>query len=312
MPGALPFHLINAFAPSFHGGNQAAVVIFPANDERSTDEEWLKLVARDFNFSETAYLVPLDGYEGRGGKEGRWNLRWFTPQEEVTLCGHATLASAQTLFSLHPSLETISFENRFAGTLTARKVPEGKVEIVLPSLSSDVITGLGKEGRDTAQDEAIALALKVDAGDILDVSDFGFSGAASKFVLLKSEVPLEQLKVDIKALATMAGSWIVTQISDKSSTDASQLDINSRFFGPGLGVDEDPVTGSAHAYLTGYYLASPAQRFLPEHMRKDPLSVVIQGTQVSERRGELRCTWDGGKVKVVGKAFEFARGTLHN
>ncbi|WVF70730.1 hypothetical protein IAT40_005523 [Kwoniella sp. CBS 6097] len=333
-PSKLPFHLVNAFTPSKFGGNQAAVVLFDsANDKRSKDEEWMRLIARDFNFSETAYLVPLDqgGYQ-EGSEEGSWGLRWFTPSEEVELCGHATLASASTLFTLYPSLQRIRFETRYSGTLTSTRVPDGKgIEIVLPSFSSDVLSTLGKGHTETrTRANEVAAALGVDVALVRDVSEIKFSGMPSIIVLLDSSIDLKGLKVDVKALGQVSGGWFVTQIASESDGHANdhakgetdKLHINSRVFGPGLGIDEDPVTGSAHAYFTGYYLNSPASKFLPARFQSgsgsdsgsrpnvDLSKVEIVGRQVSERGGLLRCKWDNGKVRIVGQAVEFARGTL--
>ncbi|OCF38792.1 hypothetical protein I317_07421 [Kwoniella heveanensis CBS 569] len=327
----LPFHLVNAFTPSKFGGNQAAVVLFDngsEQDKRSTDEDWMRLVARDFNFSETAYLVPLEGAGGEGyykdgEEEGNWGLRWFTPSEEVELCGHATLASASTLFTLYPSLQRIAFQTRWSGILisTRTKTSSGEagIEIILPSFSPDVLAGLanGEFGQDRA--EQVAGALGVDVEAVRDVSDIKFSGMPSIIVLLDSSVDVKGLKVDAKALGKISGGWFVTQIapeSEDANADAGETEklyINSRVFGPGLGIDEDPVTGSAHAYFTGYYLNSPASKFLPSrfHTKQSDLgNVEIVGRQVSARGGLLRCKWDEGKVKIVGQAVEFARGSL--
>ncbi|WVQ97104.1 hypothetical protein IAU59_004214 [Kwoniella sp. CBS 9459] len=318
---ALPFHLVNAFTPSKFGGNQAAVVLFDGTtDKRSTDEEWMRLVARDFNFSETAYLVPLnDGGYKDGSEEGKWGLRWFTPTEEVELCGHATLASASTLFTLYPTLQRISFETRYSGTLTSTQASEGAgIEIVLPSFTQEILDTLGKGFTNDRVNE-VAGALGVEVGVVRDVSEIKFSGMPSVITLLDSSVDLKGLNVDAKALGKVSGGWFVTQIAPgfkdldaKGETD--KLYINSRIFVPGLGVDEDPVTGSAHAYLTGYYLNSPASKFLPPRFHSgdnvDLTKVELVGRQVSARGGLLRCKWDDGKVRIVGQAIEFARGSL--
>lgn len=121
---------------------------------------------------------------------------------------------------------------------------------------------------------------------------------------------------------------IVTQVAREQPDD--QLHINSRVFAPGLGIVEDPVvsafsrkksgytltlksqTGSAHAYLTGYYVNSPlAAKLLPKKFADSPMTTVLNGTQLSKRGGKIICTWDDGKVKLVGKVWEFGRGTLN-
>lgn len=124
---------------------------------------------------------------------------------------------------------------------------------------------------------------------------------------------------------------IVTQVARQQQQPDDQLHINSRVFAPGLGIAEDPVvsafpwntiqngytltlksqTGSAHAYLTGYYVNSPlADKLLPEKFADSPMTTVLNGTQLSKRGGKIICTWDDGKVKLVGKVWEFGRGTL--
>ncbi|KAK8865784.1 hypothetical protein IAR55_000931 [Kwoniella newhampshirensis] len=304
------FHLVNAFAPTSHAGNQASVIVFPstaADDPRTTDEGFMRLVARDFNFSETAYVVPTE-------EKGRYGLRWWTPAVEAHLCGHATLASAFVLFHLNPNLHDLNFDTQWAGTLTAKRVSVQEVEIILPSLEPNVLATFGHgslDGEDQRRIQEIAEALSVSGGEVRAVEECPFGERTSFIIELDGEVNLEDLVVDFKALAGLSeGLIIVTQI-DKTMSEDGRLHINSRVFGPKVGIDEDPVTGSAHAYLTGYYLASPRSKSLPEAFRQHPTATIIEGRQLSARGGELRCTWDNGNVKLVGKAFEFGRGTLN-
>ncbi|WWD18033.1 hypothetical protein CI109_102480 [Kwoniella shandongensis] len=303
------FHLLNAFAPHPHAGNQAAVVVFPstaADDPRTNDEEYMKYLARDFGFSETAYVVPTE-------EEGRFGLRWWTPEVEINLCGHATLATAFVLFSHNPKLDHLNLDTRWSGTLTAKRISHQEVEIVLPSLAPSVLATFGHgslDGEDKRRVAEVAEALGVSSDEILAVEEYGEDNNQSLIVELKGEVDLKNLQhIDHKALLGLSkGLTIVTQINPESKDKT--LYLNSRVFASGLGIDEDPVTGSAHAYLTGYYLASPRSKSLSEPFRQNPADVVIEAKQLSHRGGELRCTWDNGNVKLVGKAFEWARGML--
>ncbi|KAE8540096.1 hypothetical protein D1P53_004034 [Cryptococcus gattii VGV] len=304
----LPFFLLNAFAPTLHSGNQAAVVVFDsASHPQSTDEQFMALVARDFNFAETAYLVPLDN--NGVGNVGKYGLRWFTPAEEVALCGHATLAASQAVFSINPAFETIEFTTRFSGVLTARQVEGKQVQITLPSLPQNVLETFG--GKCSKDDfRKVGSVFGVEEEEIVAVSPFAFGTRSSVIVSLSPEVDLAKVEVsEADLLAFSDGMIIVTQVAREQPDD--QLHINSRVFAPGLGIVEDPVTGSAHAYLTGYYVNSPlAAKLLPKKFANSPLTTVLNGTQLSKRGGEIICTWDDGKVKLVGKAWEFGKGTL--
>ncbi|OXG52506.1 hypothetical protein J010_01663 [Cryptococcus neoformans] len=309
MPSSpLPFYLLNAFAPTLHSGNQAAVVFFDsASHPQSTDEQFMTLVARDFNFAETAYLVSLDG--NRESKVGKYGLRWFTPEEEVALCGHATLAASQAVFSINPAFETIEFTTRFSGVLTAKKVEDKQVEITLPSLPKNVLEAFG--GKSSKEDlTKVGSVFGVKEEEIVAVSPFAFGTRSSVIVSLSPQVDLAKIKAsEADLLAFSDGMIIVTQVAREQPDD--QLHINSRVFAPGLGITEDPVTGSAHAYLTGYYVNSPlTTELLPKKFAGSLLTTVLNGTQLSKRGGRLICIWDDGKVKLVGKAWEFGRGTL--
>lgn len=267
----------------------------------------MTLVARDFNFAETAYLIPL---EGNGeGCVGKYGLRWFTPEEEVALCGHATLAASQAVFSINPDFETIEFTTRFSGVLTARKIESKQVEITLPSLPKNVLEAF--DGKSSKEDlRKVSSVFGVKEEEIVAVSPFAFGTRSSVIVSLAPEVDLAKVEAsEANLLAFSDGMIIVTQVAREQPDD--QLHINSRVFAPGLGVIEDPVTGSAHAYLTGYYVNSPlTAKLLPKKFADSPLTTVLNGTQLSKRGGRLICTWDDCKIKLVGKAWEFGRGTL--
>ncbi|WWC86047.1 uncharacterized protein L201_000918 [Kwoniella dendrophila CBS 6074] len=313
----LQFHLLNAFVveSNRYSGNQAAVVLFEdQSDERSKDDNWLTLTARDFNYSETAYLVPLSASDD--GKQGEWGLRWFTPEVEINLCGHATLASSEVLFSLNPLLETAKYHTK-SGILTAKRDGNDKVEISLPGLSKEVLSNLVKEDIDQSETKGLARAFDIDnvESSILGYSEIDFSGIKCLVVQLNDNVKVDDIKVDIKALVEITGSAVVTQVDKAKSIETKQLHINSRVFGPAFGIEEDPVTGSSHAHLTGYYLNSAGTKHIPRELLEQvgsPKELVVIGHQRSKRGGELICRWnDDGNIRITGKAFEFGRGTLN-
>ncbi|WRT63891.1 uncharacterized protein IL334_000817 [Kwoniella shivajii] len=316
LTSSLPFHLVNAFIVNddLHSGNQASVVVFPDDqDERWKDERWLLNVAKDFNYSETAFLVPLSSpSQAETDTIGRWELRWFTVQEEVHLCGHATLATSKVLFSLYPSLDKVEFSTRYSGTLTAIKTEDDGIEITLPGMEDEYLSKAGTRGsEDEIERLSVALGL-LDSGDILGISECLYSGDRSPIVQISDKVDIRDIQIDFKSLVTFSKSMVITQIDTlKSTEESNRLHIKSRVFGPGLGLDEDPVTGSAHADLCGYYLASPANKYLPEHLRDNPKIEVI-ALQCSQRGGELTLRWDEEirKARIIGRAHQFAGGTL--
>ncbi|OCF73599.1 hypothetical protein I204_05442 [Kwoniella mangroviensis CBS 8886] len=311
---SLQFHLLNAFVVGSnpHSGNQASVVLFSdPQDKRSTDDVWMTAVARDFGFSETAYLVPINE------DEGEWGLRWFTPEVEVNLCGHATLASSKVLFSLYPNLSKINFQTKFSGILTAVKVNEEEIQITLPGLSSKTLSTFGNSPTNSEEVGLLESAFGLSKGGILGYEENDFSGNRCLIVQLNEDVDVQSVKVDIKALVEVTGCAVITQVDTSESLRTGQLHINSRVFGPALGIDEDPVTGSFHAHLTGYYLLSSSTKYIPEQLLDtvtSPKELTVIGHQRSSRGGLLKCKVDKkdeSKVKVVGSAFEFGRGTLN-
>ncbi|KAK4687491.1 trans-2,3-dihydro-3-hydroxyanthranilate isomerase, partial [Tremellales sp. Uapishka_1] len=305
MSSPLPFHTANAFiGTSPFSGNQAAVVLFPTSTHpRANNDEYYQYIARDFNLSETAFLVPA-------ATEGEYGLRWFTPTYEIDLCGHATLASASTLFDLYPHLETLRFQTRFKDELTASRRLTG-IEIVLPTLSPErllqIIDSTETEVY-TASIASICESLGVQPRDVVNITEIEFAGR-SLVVELTPEVDVQKLKLDYPVLLKVCGAGaIVTQIQKESGGNI--LKINSRVFAPGIEIDEDPVTGSAHAYLAGYYLLSSVSARLPTTC--PPKEVEIHAVQCSPRGGEMVCKLDGDnlRVKIVGRVAETARGTL--
>jgi predicted PhzF superfamily epimerase YddE/YHI9 len=255
----LPIYQVDAFTADVFSGNPAAVCPLTQWLDRKT----MQLIARENNLSETAFFAP----EG-----DHYRIRWFTPVEEVDLCGHATLASAFVLFSeLDPGRDQVLFESK-SGPLKVKRAGD-MLSMDFPSqrpvpceAPPDLLAGLG--GRPSA-------TLK--SADYFVVYD-----SAGDISVLRPRMDLLR-KVDLRGV-------IVTAPGDCS-------DFVSRFFAPSLGIDEDPVTGSAHCALTPYW---------SERLGRKELHAL----QVSERGGELFCTDAGDRVLIAGRAVKFLSGTI--
>ncbi|KAL1406199.1 hypothetical protein Q8F55_007888 [Vanrija albida] len=307
MTTPLPYHLINAFAPTPHAGNQASVVIFPsADDPRANNEDFYRQTAADFNLSETAFLVPLDA----GADEPRYGLRWFTPAAEVPLCGHATLAAAYTLFNYaHPQAKKVHFETRFRGSLSATlesALGQGaSVGLDFPVTETPVsaeLDGIGAQ---------VAAAVGLGAGDVVGVGKFDF-GVDAYVVEVGGGVDVSKIKVDSAALAKAVPLAVVTQLGKKTGTGT--VAIASRVFAPGVGIEEDPVTGSAHTALLHYYLRTGAAAARVAAAAgvdaADVEGVVLDAAQESARGGHIRASIVDGRASLIGKGWRWGFGEL--
>lgn len=263
---AIPLIQVDAFTEKPFSGNPAAVCLLEAR----RDEAWMQQVAREMNLSETAFLVPrLEGYD----------LRWFTPAVEVDLCGHATLASAHVLWEterLEPG-EPARFHTK-SGLLTCER--EGKfIRMDFPS---------------NPPAEAPAPAGLVEA---LGVQP-RFVGR-SRFdwlVEVASEAEVRTLAPDFGRLRQVEARGIIVT-SRASSSRSAGVDFVSRFFAPRAGIDEDPVTGSAHCSLGPFWRTQ---------LGKD----AMVGWQASARGGEVRVRVAGERVFLSGQAVTVLRGEL--
>jgi PhzF family phenazine biosynthesis protein len=263
---AVEIHTVDAFTSEPFAGNPAAVCLL--EDERS--DAWLQAVAAEMNLSETAFLW-------RSGPGFR--LRWFTPAVEVPLCGHATLASAHLLFeSGRSSGETIRFETK-SGTLGAAR-REGGIELDFPALQTEP----------TLLPAAVAAALGVTPVDARRVARLNGDGY---LVEVADEREVRGARPDPRTLlAAQAPSVILTT---KSETPG--FDFVSRYFAPGAGVDEDPVTGAAHCALAPYWAAKLG--------RPD-----LVGFQASKRGGVVGVSARGDRVALRGQAVTVLSGRL--
>jgi len=256
----LPVFQVDAFAEELFQGNPAAVV--PLTEWLS--DETMQAIALENNLSETAFFVPTQaGFE----------IRWFTPKAEVDLCGHATLATAYVIFNeaAYPR-NTISFGSR-SGELTVSK----KGDLLELNFPVDEIRPI-EEPTSLTQ----ALGKKPSAC---------YMGKTDFLMIYETEKDIEQLKPDFGTLAQTGARGII------ATAPGNEVDFVSRFFAPGVGIDEDPVTGSAHTTLMPYWT---------EKLGKTDLSA----RQISARGGQLQCSLQGDRVLIAGKAKTYLRGEI--
>lgn len=256
----VPITVVDAFTSEPFRGNPAAVCLL----ERPAPEAWMQRVAAELNLSETAFLVREGG--------PRYGLRWFTPTVEVSLCGHATLASAHWLWETQQAETNLAFSTT-SGTLSATRTSEG-IELDFPARSADEVS---------APDGLLA-ALGCDA---LWVGQ----SAYDYLVVVASEETVRRVTPDVAALRQLQVRGVIV------TAPSQAYDFVSRFFAPGAGVDEDPVTGSAHCTLAPFW----GQRLGKTTMR---------GYQASKRGGIVGVRTNGNRVTLIGRAVTIWRGQL--
>jgi PhzF family phenazine biosynthesis protein len=262
--------IVDAFTNRPFAGNPAGVVVLDGPGE----PRWMQAVAAELNLSETAFLYRFD--------DGAWSLRWFTPVAEVDLCGHATLASAHTLWREgHDAVAAIRFQTA-SGELIARQ-RDGAIELDFPSLPADPIE----------PPATLAQILGGVAWRWIGQTRHADPAAANYLVELESESVVRNLAPDVAELGKLpVGGMIVT-----ARAESPGFDFVSRYFAPALGIAEDPVTGSAHC-TSGPYWA--------ERLGKNEL----RACQLSRRSGELGVTVTPERVYLLGEAVTVARGTI--
>jgi PhzF family phenazine biosynthesis protein len=255
----IPLYQIDAFASKVFAGNPAAVCPL----EGWLDDALMQAIAMENNLSETAFLVPLD----RG-----YHIRWFTPAAEVDLCGHATLASAHAVFTyIDSSRKEVTFQSR-SGPLTVAK--QGDLLAMdfpaQPPSPCDPSSTLIK-------------ALGVNPIEVLRSED--------NFVVFSSEQEVKDLHPDMGLLADVDLRGVIV------TAKGNEADFVSRFFAPKYGVNEDPVTGSAHCALIPYWSGKLGRKEFTAH-------------QVSKRGGELFCEDRGDRVVIAGRAVPYMEGVI--
>jgi len=261
---AIPIYQVDAFTDVAFKGNPAGVCLL----EAPADAAWMQKVAAEMNLSETAFV--------RRRTDGDFDLRWFTPALEVELCGHATLATAHVLWetSILAPGERARFHTR-SGLLAAGRA-DGRIELDFPANPSEAIetpdglldalgvtaTYVGRTRVDLLVELTDAEAVRAAAPDVRRLKDLGVRGV------------------------------MITARSDDDSCD-----FVSRFFAPGAGIDEDPVTGAAHCALAPYWADKLGRSGLV-------------GFQASARGGTVRCEVLGDRVRLAGHAVTVLRGEL--
>jgi PhzF family phenazine biosynthesis protein len=255
---------VDTFTFEPYAGNPAAVVLleesFPADDR-------LQRLAAEMNLSETAYAHPLTE-----DTEADWALRWFTPRTEVDLCGHATLATAHVLRGLGVAGELLRFRTR-SGVLTARPEADGQITLDFPTAP---LTELPVP-------EGVAAALGV---PLLAAFDTG-PRVGDLMVEVADEQTVRSLTPDLAQLARLPHRGVI--VTAAAADPGGDYDFVSRFFGPAVGIEEDPVTGSAHTAL--------APLWSPRLGRE-----TLTGLQASPRTGRVRTVLRGERTLLSGGA----------
>ncbi len=258
---------VDAFTDQLFGGNPAAVV--PLN--QWLDDKTLQSIAMENNLAETAFTVPTEnGYE----------LRWFTPASEVALCGHATLATAYVLFThLDCSDSSINFFTRQSGTLTVDNLSDGQLAMSFPSIPVSK----------NADIEKVTAALGVKPTAL-------YSGhySASEFdyvAVLDTQQQVLEVKPVLAAFPTLTSRGVIV------TSAGNDCDFVSRYFAPNFGIEEDPVTGSAHCLLAPYWAGI---------LGKDKM----QAKQISARGGILGCRVAGDRTVLTGGCVDYLQGEI--
>lgn len=264
--------VVDAFTDRPFAGNPAGVCLLT----EPADPAWMQQVAAEMRHSETAFVRPVEA------PDADYELRWFTPMVEVALCGHATLAAAHALYDTGtvPADRPIRFQTLKSGVLTVRRNAEG-LEMdfpVQPPAAAEAPAGLAEE-----LGVPIAWTGRNAQNDVL--------------VRVADEDCVRSLAPDLKALDRFdARGLIVTAVA----AEGRPYDFVSRFFGLGVGVGEDPVTGSAHCALAPYWA---------ERLGRSE-GDVMTGYQASERGGQVRVTLHGDRVSIEGAAVTILDGAL--
>ncbi len=268
---------VDAFAARPLGGNPAAVVPL----ERWLDADLMQAIAAENNVAETAFFVKTGA--------GTYDLRWFAPDREVDLCGHATLASAWVIFNkLGDALKEVRFQTR-SGELVVTRGDAGNV-MSLPSAPSEPFTP--PEGFAAALGGSLGAASPAE----LHISAKGGAGARALIAVWDTPDEIAALtpgaELEDVLMQIQCGSLLAT-----AAGGGKPYDMVSRFFAPYYGVPEDPVTGSAHCALTPFWVKRLGK-------------TTLKARQASRRGGDLLCTDAGDRVVIVGECALYLTGEI--
>lgn len=256
----MKYYVVDAFSENLFSGNPAGVCIL----EEMIEEELMQKIAAENNLSETAFVYEVaDGYK----------LKWFTPKAEVDLCGHATLATAHIIATeIHPDQKKMRF-NTLSGILEVEKKGD-LYEMDFPSRKPKLVMW--------TNDMEAAFGIKAEEAYV----------ARDLIIPLESEKMVRELRPDFSKIAVLThGMGVIVTAKGEA------VDFVSRCFYPRIGIDEDPVTGSAYAALTPYW---------SEILNKKTMTAE----QLSERGGTVYCEQRGDRVKVSGRAKTYLEGKL--
>ena len=257
----LTIYQVDAFAEAVFKGNPAAVI--PLEDW--LDDDLMQKIAMENNLAETAYFVKTDG---------GYHLRWFTPEFEIDLCGHATLASAYIIKNfLEPHIAEINFSTQKAGVLKA-SAKDGLYTLDFPSrppAAADI------------PDKLLPSLGISNAVEVLRSRDY--------FVVLPNEEAVRNIEPDYSLMRDLDTIGVIV------TAKGHEADVVSRCFYPGAGIPEDPVTGSAHCNIVPYW----AGKLNKNHLRC---------LQASARSGELQCELRGDRVLMTGKCVLYMQGEI--
>ncbi|ALO16149.1 putative isomerase YddE [Salinivirga cyanobacteriivorans] len=259
---SIPIYQVDAFTDNLFGGNPAAVCIL----ESEIDESLMQQIAAENNLAETAFVIPQEGFA---------SIRYFTPLTEVALCGHATLASAFVLSEfVQKRNNQFTFETMLSGRLTV----EVRSDLFALNLPADQLKP------EKAQFVAVADILGHQPVEL-------FHGRTDLMAVFDDQQILKEMEPDMKALARLNARGLIV------AAPGNESDFVTRFFAPAIGVDEDPVTGSAHTSLVPYWSQKLNKTSLVSH-------------QLSARGGVLYCRDLGNRTEVAGKATLYLKGEI--
>ena len=258
----VPIYQVDAFTTGPFSGNPAAVCIlseWPADD-------LMQNIALENNLAETAFIMQ---------QGNDWLIRWFTPVTEVDLCGHATLASSFVVMNiLQPARTEVTFHSLHMGDLIVRK-NGGMLELDFPT-DTPVRCELPAIIRESMDREPLEC----------------YRGRSDYLLLYKSESDIINLAPDFRKLARAEGRGTIV------TAPGSDVDFVSRFFVPGAGIDEDPVTGSAHTTLTPFWSERLGRK-------------TLKARQLSARGGYLECSLAGDRTLIAGRAMLYLKGEIY-
>lgn len=264
----LAVYQVDAFAESVFRGNPAAVIPL----EGWLDDQLMQQIAMENNLSETVFFVKNE--DAQGGLEGSYHIRWFTPEYEIDLCGHATLASAYVIKNfLEPHVQELHFTTQKVGMLKA-SVKEGMYTLDFPARMPEACA---------VPDNLLASLGLSTAVEILRSRDY--------FVVVPNEDAVLAVEPNYSLMKELDTIGVIVTAKGRSA------DVVSRCFYPGAGIPEDPVTGSAHCNVVPFW----AQK----------LSVTkLHCKQLSARGGDLWCSLEGDRVLMSGKCALFLQGEI--